>query len=62
MTDACAWAGKTGGAIWVCLDFFAPPFVSRQKVEKNELEWLIEKVHDRCMRCRIKSGMTAERG
>jgi hypothetical protein len=30
---ACAWAGKTGGAIWVCLDFWAPPFASRQKVE-----------------------------
>src|SRR6476620_9835324 len=29
----CAWAGKTGGAIWVCLDFWAPPFASRQKVE-----------------------------
>jgi hypothetical protein len=30
-----AWAGKTGGAIWVCLDFLAPPFASRQKVEKQ---------------------------
>jgi hypothetical protein len=32
-----AWVGKTGGAIWVCLDFWAPPFVLRQKVEKRHL-------------------------
>ncbi len=29
----CAWAGQTGGAIRVVLEFFAPLFVSRQKVE-----------------------------
>jgi hypothetical protein len=30
-----ALAGKTGGAIRVCLDFFAPLFASRQKVERK---------------------------
>jgi hypothetical protein len=30
--------GKTGGAIWVCLDFLAPLFASRQKVEKQTLK------------------------
>jgi hypothetical protein len=35
--------GKTGGAIWVCLEFLAPPFVSRQKVETQKLERMIEK-------------------
>jgi hypothetical protein len=34
----CALAGKTGGAIRVCLDFFAPLFASRQKVEKERLK------------------------
>jgi hypothetical protein len=38
-TECCrAWAGKTGGAIWVCLDFWAPPFASRQKVETHHLK------------------------
>jgi hypothetical protein len=39
----CAWAGKTGGAIWVCLDFLAPPFVSRQKVETNKLKRILQR-------------------
>jgi hypothetical protein len=33
----CALAGKTGGAIRVCLEYFAPLFASRQKVEKERL-------------------------
>jgi hypothetical protein len=33
----CAWAGKTRGAVRVCLEFGAPPFVSRQKVETLHL-------------------------
>jgi hypothetical protein len=32
---ACALAGQTGGAIRVVLEFFAPLFASRQKVEKE---------------------------
>ena len=35
--------GKTGGAIWVCLEFLAPPFVSRQKVEKHKLRRMIKR-------------------
>jgi hypothetical protein len=36
--SCCALAGKTGGAIRVCLDFFAPLFAWRQKVEKERLK------------------------
>jgi hypothetical protein len=36
-------AGKTRGAVRVCLEFLAPPFVSRQKVEKRKPERMIEK-------------------
>jgi len=32
----CASAGKTGGAVRVCLDLFAPLFASRQKGERTE--------------------------
>jgi hypothetical protein len=42
----CAWAGKTGGAIWVCLDFWAPPFASRQKVEKQPSSKYLRKKND----------------
>jgi hypothetical protein len=47
-TESC-WVvlcvgGKTGGAIWVCLDFLAPPFASRQKVEKQTPEELTQAV------------------
>jgi hypothetical protein len=38
--------GKTGGAIWVCLDFLAPPFASRQKVEKQALSEGLKKKND----------------
>jgi hypothetical protein len=38
--------GKTGGAIWVCLDFLAPPFASRQKVEKQTIREYQRKKHD----------------
>jgi len=52
--------GKTGGAIWVCLDFFAPPFASREKVEN--LSYRRDcKSKAATMRCRIRSGMTAGR-
>jgi hypothetical protein len=34
--------GKTGGAIWVCLDFWAPPFASRQKVEKRHSRRILQ--------------------
>jgi hypothetical protein len=38
LLECCsALAGKTGGAVRVCLDFFAPLFASRQKVEKERL-------------------------
>jgi hypothetical protein len=30
--------GKTRGAVRVCLDFWAPPFASRQKVETHHLK------------------------
>jgi hypothetical protein len=52
--------GKTGGAIWVCLDFLAPPFVLIQKVEiLQQKDCLIKEVTSRC---RIKSSMTGESG
>jgi hypothetical protein len=35
--------GKTGGAIWVCLDFWAPPFASRQKVETHHLKTITKR-------------------
>jgi hypothetical protein len=57
----CAQAGKTRGAVRVCLELLAPPFLSREKVGKQTLERLIEKVQYRIVRCRIKCGMTAER-
>jgi len=36
--------GKTRGAVRVCLELLAPPFLSREKVGKQTLEKLIEKV------------------
>jgi len=48
----CALAGKTRGAVWVCLDFWAPPFASRQKVEKQHTgknvtaAWTFEKLRE----------------
>ena len=39
MTGYCALAGKTGGAIRVCLEFLAPPFASRQKVDKPSIHF-----------------------
>ena len=51
--------GKTRGAVRVCLELLAPPFLSREKVGKDRTEKLLEKVRDRTSRCRIKSGMTA---
>jgi hypothetical protein len=38
----CA-GGKTGGAIWGCLHFLAPPFASGQKVEKVNLNDCLKK-------------------
>jgi hypothetical protein len=54
----CAWAGKTGGAIWVCLDFWAPPFASRQKVETQQLTGKIEKVKPLLLQYFARRSMT----
>jgi hypothetical protein len=39
--------GKTGGAVWVCLDFLAPPFVSRQKVGKHTSKEIMQSVKEK---------------
>jgi hypothetical protein len=50
-------AGKTGGAVWVCLDLLAPPFASRQKVE-NKSKKNDSKSKEVNMRYRVRPGMT----
>jgi hypothetical protein len=49
--------GKTGGAVWVCLDLLAPPFASSQKVE-NRHQKNGKKSKEVNMRCRVRPGMT----
>ena len=57
----CAWVGCLRGAIRAALNFFTPLFSFKRKRGKETLGWVFEKVHDRCMRCRIRSGITAGR-
>jgi hypothetical protein len=52
--------GKTRGAVRVCLEFLAPPFASRQKVEKLKSLELIASSKEVTVRCRVKPGMTAQ--
>ena len=40
MTVACALAWQIQRSIWICLDFFAPLFLSRKKVEKTTSSYI----------------------